>query len=594
MQHSRSIRAAGAALFLALLIPLTASAIPPRLLPVQTQERCFRETGQCISGEFRAFWERNGGLPVFGLPISTAGPEQNRDTGQTYLTQWFERNRFELHKNGTSNVVQLGRLGDDRLLQIGRQWQAEPRATETLKDCLFFAETERYICDMTTGVGFKTYFLNHGLSNPNADALTRSIGLFGLPLTEARVETNSSGDTVLTQWFERARFELHLRQGPSDKPQGQVLLGLLGNEVRRPPTTAPTPRPDVQLSLEEVGRGLAQPLFLTHANDGSNRRFVVEKGGTIRTIPDNRLFLDITGRVRASGSEQGLLGLAFHPRFRDNGYFYVNYTDRNGDTVIARFGSNIGRSAGNPDGEAIILRQDQPAANHNGGMLAFGPDGYLYIGLGDGGGANDTYRNAQNKRSLLGKLLRIDIDRSTPYTIPSNNPFATDSTARPEVWAYGLRNPWRFSFDRATGDLFIADVGQGRSEWIHWAAKGSAGGANYGWPIVEGTRCLQGSNCDRSGLTPPIAEYGHTDGCAVTGGYVYRGSRYPALKGLYVFGDFCSGRIWTIASSQDGVWTMDEQLKASLQISSFGEDEDGELYITDFGSGRVFRIVEAD
>jgi glucose/arabinose dehydrogenase len=340
-----------------------------------------------------------------------------------------------------------------------------------------------------------------------------------------------------------------------------------------------------------VAQGLRQPLLVTHAGDGSNRLFAVEKRGTIKTVPDGRVFLDISERVRATGGEQGLLGLAFHPRFRDNGYLYVNYTDTNGNTVISRFGVNTDKQTGNAASEQVLLRQVQPAPNHNGGMLAFGPDGYLYIGLGDGGGANDTYRNGQNRGSLLGKLLRIDVDRGTPYNIPSDNPFVNDTTARPEVWALGLRNPWRFTFDRATGELFIADVGQGRSEWVHYAAQGQGAGANYGWPIVEGSTCLGTATCDRAGLASPIAEYNHSQGCAITGGYVYRGRTFPALQGTYIFGDFCSGRIWTLNRSATGTWQMREALKTTLAISSFGEDEAGELYLTDFAGGRVYRLT---
>ncbi len=580
-------------LLLVLAMPVAADGTMATQAALQATARCFPETGQCISGRFREFWEQHGGLAIFGLPITAPQHERNRDTGQTYLTQWFERNRFELHpENQPPYDVLIGRLGDDRLLQQGRRWQDAPRQTEQA-DCLWVAETGHTICDQEAASGFKTYWETHGLDLDYPGTNWReSVALFGLPLTTPQLETNSSGDRVLTQWFERARFEYH----PHNPPQFRVLLGLLGNETSGSNAGAAPERPQpesVKLGVEEVARGLQQPLFVTHARDGTGRRFVVEKGGTIKIIPAGDVFLDIGSRVRSTGGEQGLLGLAFHPRFRENGYFYVNYIDTNGNTVISRFGLNANKQTGDPRSEQILLRQAQPGANHNGGMLAFGPDGYLYIGLGDGGGANDTYRNGQSHGTLLGKLLRIDVDRGTPYGIPADNPFVNDPTARAEIWAIGLRNPWRFSFDRANGDLYIADVGQGRSEWVHYGPQGQAGGINYGWPIVEGTSCLGAATCNRAGLATPIAEYNHSQGCAITGGYVYRGADYPALKGTYIFGDFCSGRIWTLRRAGAGKWQMTEALKTALAISSFGEDEQGAIYITDLAGGRVYRLTAA-
>lgn len=366
---------------------------------------------------------------------------------------------------------------------------------------------------------------------------------------------------------------------------------LLPTVTPEPPTPAePAGATAFTLALTEISRGLKQPIFLTHANDGSQRRFVVEKAGTIRTLPANDLFLDITDRVGSGGSEQGLLGLAFHPRFADNGYFYVNYTDSVGDTVIARF-SALGGASGDAASETVILTATQPARNHNGGMLAFGPDGYLYLGLGDGGGSRDRYGNAQKLTTLLGKILRIDVDAAAPYAIPADNPFITDDTARPEIWAYGLRNPWRFSFDRETGDLYIGDVGQNRFEWLLYQPATSPGGENYGWPTLEGQSCLDGDDCDRSGLTEAIYSYPHAQGCAITGGYVYRGAQFPALQGVYLFGDYCSGRIWTMQRAVDGAWVVNEALDSDASISSFGEDEAGELYVTDYGTGVVYQVV---
>ena len=418
---------------------------------------------------------------------------------------------------------------------------------------------------------------------------------FGYPLTGELDEVGEDGRARRVQYFERARFEVQ-RRGP--RPLGKVTdrpldgYAALGRSPGGEP--AATPRFDPQrltLELEEVARGLRQPLFVTHAGDGSGRLFVVEKGGTIRTLPDGDLFLDIADRVGSSGGEQGLLGLAFHPRFRENGYLYVNYTDRNGDTVIARYTAAPDRRSADPASERRLIFVDQPAANHNGGMLAFGPDGDLYAGLGDGGGANDIYRNAQNRGSLLGKLLRLDVDRGDPYAIPPDNPFARDPAARPEVWAYGLRNPWRFSFDRATADLYIADVGQNRYEWVHYQPAGRGAGQDYGWPTLEGSHCLYGNTCDRTGRPVPVAEYDHGLGCTVVGGYVYRGARQPLLQGAYLFGDYCSGRVWALHRNASGALVRTQVLQSSIQISSFGEDEAGELYVTGLADGVVYRVL---
>lgn len=344
----------------------------------------------------------------------------------------------------------------------------------------------------------------------------------------------------------------------------------------------------VVIDLEEAGSGFNDPLFVTHAGDGSGTVYVVEKVGAIKTL-DGQVLLDITDRVNAQGSEQGLLGLAFHPRYRENGYFYVNYIDADGNTVVARFTAADGR--GDPGSEKVILYQKQPAANHNGGMLTFGPDGYLYIGLGDGGGAGDSFGTGQNLETLLGKILRIDVDNGDPYAIPPDNPFVNNSAARPEIFSYGVRNPWRFSFDRATGDLYIADVGQNQYEWVLFRPSGQQGGENFGWPILEGKNCFQQANCDRTGITEAVLDYPHSEGCTVVGGYVYRGQQYPALQGGYVFGDFCSGRMWVMARAADGNFAMYDMLKSSASISSFGEDEAGELYMTDLAGGVVYRVT---
>jgi glucose/arabinose dehydrogenase len=283
-----------------------------------------------------------------------------------------------------------------------------------------------------------------------------------------------------------------------------------------------------------------------------------------------------------SGGERGLLGLAFHPRFLTNGRFFVNYTRRpDGATVVAEH-----RVSADPDvalsAGRVLLTVSQPYANHNGGMLAFGPDGYLYIGLGDGGGAGDPGNRAQNRFSLLGKILRLDVDAGRPYATPPDNPFATGG-GRKEIWALGFRNPWRFSFDRATGRLYAGDVGQAVVEEIDLVRRGD----NHGWRIMEGNRCYRpASGCDQRGLTLPVATYGHDgDRCSITGGYVYRGRAVPALAGAYVYGDFCSGEIFALADGRSRVL-----LKTGLAIASFGEDQAGELLVVDLGGG-VHRLV---
>jgi glucose/arabinose dehydrogenase len=366
------------------------------------------------------------------------------------------------------------------------------------------------------------------------------------------------------------------------------------------PTFDPT---QTQIALQPFVEGFAQPLFLTHANDGSNRIFVVEKGGTIRIVRDGQIveaaFLDISDRVMSMGNEQGLLGLAFAPNYNESGYFFVNYTDARGDTVISRFQVD----AANPDvadvsGEFLVLGIAQPARNHNGGMLAFGPDGYLWVGMGDGGGGNDTYGNGQNPATYLGMMLRLDVtsDPAVPYLIPEDNPWVeadwNGADVLDEAWALGLRNPWRYSFDRATGDLWIADVGQNQYEEVNFTPAGSPGGLNFGWPIMEASSCMGFGACDQTGLELPVAEYDHAGGhCSVTGGYVYRGRAFPNLAGVYIFGDYCSGVIWATVPAEDGSWTTTQVLESGAQLSSFGEDESGEMYATDLTSGTIYQVV---
>lgn len=355
------------------------------------------------------------------------------------------------------------------------------------------------------------------------------------------------------------------------------------------------------ISLEVALTGLSQPLQVTYAPGDEEHLFVVEKIGRVRVARGGELraqpVIDLRQEV-STASEQGLLGLAFHPRFQENGYVYVNLTNSRGDTEIRRYWVDPQSYRAAPESGRTLLTIPQPAANHNGGMLAFGPDGYLYIATGDGGRAGDPWGNAQNLQSLLGKILRIDVDGGDPYAIPPDNPFVGVNGARPEIWAYGLRNPWRFSFDRVTGDLYIADVGQNRWEEVNWQPAASSGGENYGWNALEGTHCYPpGTRCSAEGMTPPVVEYANdrSVGCAITGGYVYRGEEVPGLAGWYVYGDYCSGRIWgfdTAALPDGGSPQPTELLAAGVLISSFGEDARGELYLTDLGSGTVFKLAQ--
>lgn len=360
--------------------------------------------------------------------------------------------------------------------------------------------------------------------------------------------------------------------------------------------------PTGTLALEHVAQGLTNPLFVVAPPGDSSRLFVVEQGGTIRIVKEGTLldtpFLDISERIADSGGERGLLGLAFHPRFSENGFFFVNYTDENNNTNISRFVAADDTDVANHASEKIILEQDQPFPNHNGGMLAFGDDGYLYIALGDGGSANDPNGNGQNTSTLLGKILRIDVDRGDPYEIPADNRFVGVPNTRPEIWAYGLRNPWRFSFDRETQDLWIADVGQSTREEINFEPADSPGGNNYGWSVREGSICRPGEEaCELPGAVNPIHEYDKAIAQSITGGYVYRGDAIPSLRGSYFFADYVAGEVWSLRRNADGSvevtnHTGDLRPQGLLStISSFGEDANGELYIVSYNGGTVYRII---
>jgi len=350
--------------------------------------------------------------------------------------------------------------------------------------------------------------------------------------------------------------------------------------------------------LQEVASGLDFPLFLTAPPGDNARLFVVEKTGRIRIVRNGIVlpvpFLDLSAKV-SNGSEQGLLGLAFHPDYATNGRFVVNYTNTGGDTRIAVFHVSSIPDVADPASEQVILSVDQPYSNHNGGMVAFGPDGKLYIGMGDGGSGGDPQGNGQNRGVLLGKLLRLEVDGAGQASVPNDNPFVGQAGVRPEIWSYGLRNPWRFSFDRVTHDLYIGDVGQNAHEEIDasTAVAQFGRGVNYGWNRMEGAACYSpAGNCDRTGLTLPVIDYGHSDGCSVTGGYVYRGAALPALQGHYFYSDYCQG--WVRSFRLDGTRAGNAADWAALrpggQVSSFGEDASGELYLMT-AEGKVFRIV---
>jgi glucose/arabinose dehydrogenase len=349
-------------------------------------------------------------------------------------------------------------------------------------------------------------------------------------------------------------------------------------------TSSPTTFPDPNaFAWQRVVTGLQRPVDLQV--NGSGRLFVLEKVGRIRIIENDQLletpFLDISDHVGSSSNEQGLLGLAFHPRYSENGRFFVNYTDVNGDTVIARFQVSSDPNLADPASEVPLLGIDQPFPNHNGGVLAFGPDGYLYAGMGDGGSQGDPNGNAQNTGVLLGKILRLDVDSAEPYAVPADNPFGN------EVWAYGLRNPWRLSFDGSTGDLYIGDVGQQVWEEIDYLAAGSPGGANFGWDHREGAHEYEGGGPE--GMIDPVAEYSHPEGgCSVTGGYVYRGSM-SEWNGIYLYGDYCTGIIWGLISS-GGSWQSQMLFDLDFRITSFGQDENGELYLID-DNGSIYRFA---
>ncbi len=378
------------------------------------------------------------------------------------------------------------------------------------------------------------------------------------------------------------------RHGPLAAAVIGLWLGTAGCNGANSSIQAPLPGAS-DLAVQEVVSGLQSPVYLT-APTGDSRLFVVEQAGIIRIIENGQLrspaFLDIRSIVQAGG-EQGLLSLAFHPDYDVNGFFYVYYTDDGGDSRVARYAVSGDPDMADPSSEVVILTVGQPFSNHNGGLLMFGPDGMLYVGLGDGGSGGDPQGHGQNTNTLLGSLLRIDVDAGNPYAIPGDNPFGN------EIWAHGLRNPWRFAFDASTGLLYIADVGQNRLEEIN-VMPGTTAGVNYGWDVMEGNDCFEpSSGCSTSGLTLPALQYDHGQGCSVTGGFVYRGSAIAGVRGHYFYSDYCSG--WLRSFRFDGGSAVDEtqwEVGDLGSVTSFGEGGDGELYILS-SNGRVLRLVTA-
>jgi glucose/arabinose dehydrogenase len=381
-----------------------------------------------------------------------------------------------------------------------------------------------------------------------------------------------------------------------------LVLVLSACSLAEEKANVPTPAPEFpwMVSLRMLVDAEVKITSLTHAGDGSGRLFLTTRTGQIRIIEGGKLlskpFLDIRENVDSASIEQGLLSIAFDPDYTETGEFYVYYTNlgTDNDTIVARYRVSADENIADPDSEQVILFLEQPANNHNVGQLQFGPDNYLYVALGDGGKGNDPWGHGQNAESLFGAILRLGVRGKETYVAPPDNPFISNGEGAAEVWVYGLRNPWRFSFDRLTGDVYIADVGQNLFEELNFSPSGQAAGSNFGWNVMEGQHCFRPkTNCDREGLVLPIVEYQHgEDGCAIVGGYVYRGSDFPQMIGTYYFADYCSGDIWGAARDASGTWSVTELLDTEYQIVSFGEDEAGELYVLEL-EGRIFRLLGA-
>lgn len=397
---------------------------------------------------------------------------------------------------------------------------------------------------------------------------------------------------VRVAWFIFVVFALTACQSPDQ----------VGNNASALPSPTLTPTPVLYARFPDpadytwtlVADEFQHPLFATHAGDGSGRLFVVGQDGQIWVMQNgrvlNKLFLDIDAKIASDGEEQGLLGLAFHPDYEKNGYFYIHYTDNGDDIVVARYQVSSDPNIADADSEHALLNINKKSPVHNGGNLEFGPDGFLYISLGDGGPQKDPEKRGQSLETLFGKILRVVVDAGDPYTIPADNPFSAGGSL-PEIWAYGLRNPWRFSFDRATGDLYIGDVGYKNWEEIDYLPAGSSGGTNFGWRFFEGNHRVFGKPPEGFEFTHPVAEYPHESRCAVVGGYVYRGVALPAWQGVYFYGDYCSGEIFGLVQKADGSWEFRLLYDTEFLITSFGQDEAGEMYVTDRNGG-LYQLQE--
>lgn len=380
-----------------------------------------------------------------------------------------------------------------------------------------------------------------------------------------------------------------------------ILLWALFNNSKKITTTPAKPtvvlnKPKIALSPFANGFTLPTSIVTTSVKADS-RLFISEQAGIIRIVNKNgqitnQNFLDIQQKV-LNGGEMGLLGLVFSPSYSTNGFFYINYVNKNQETIIARYKVSPNPDIADLNSEKIILKIKQPYTNHNGGDLKFGADGYLYIALGDGGSGGDPQNRAQDKNSLFGKILRIDVNKGDPYSIPSTNPFVNKAENRSEIWAYGLRNPWRISFNKTSGDLYIADVGQDTTEEVDVQKANSKGGENYGWRCYEGDQPYNPNGClPKSNYVMPVFEYNHQEGrCSITGGFVYRGNLYPAFKGKYFYGDFCSGQLY-YAENTANKWQQTLITKTAYSISTFGQDTQNELYVADYNGGGIYKIID--
>ncbi len=387
-------------------------------------------------------------------------------------------------------------------------------------------------------------------------------------------------------------------------PQKNLETGIdsfdVGKQLKESVNGVPAAIDPNGFQMKMLASGLTQPLGIVNSGDGSGRLFVIERSGIVRIFSNGNFlstpFLDLHSIVLSSASEQGLLSLAFHPQYETNGLLYTLHTASDNSIILSRFTvSSTDSNQADFNSRVEILSIPHPGySNHNGGTLVFGEDGYLYISVGDGGSTGDPNNNAQNLNILLGKILRLDVDSAFPYAIPDTNPFKNNPNAKPEIWAYGLRNPWRISFDRLTNDLYIGDVGEQNREEINFQEANSIGGENYGWKIMEGSLCFNAATCNQNNLVIPVAEYSHSSGCSVTGGYVYRGTKYPSLQGHYLYADFCAGIFFDLYRTQANSWSYSQILDTPYGVSTFGEDEEGELYFADYFQGALYQITYSE